>query len=271
MTRIRRNGRRHRIGRRRFRPIAVAVSFALLIAACGIPVSDGVELIAQEDHRELLEGTTSTTIPEADPTDEDAARVGLYFIGPDDKLERVTRAFPDGTTRDEVLEALAAGPQADEIEESGLETLVTQLPVGLNPRFGPQDEERQSQAVEVDPEGQLRIIVEEQPVLGRLIVTQIVCTALGLQLGDVTGIIITDGGEEPIVISDINAETLQRPANRADFDDCKTGAEERAEAEDAEAEAEGEADGETDADPDTDADGETETDPTGTTTTTTGA
>ena len=137
-----------------------------------------------------------------------------------------------------MLEALETGPTTGEIEESGLETLQTQLPVGLNARFGVQDLARESQIVEVDPEGQLRNIVEEQPVLGRLIVTQIVCTALGMNLGEITGIDITDGGEDPIAVSDINAVPLQRPANRSDFDDCRTGEQERAEAEAEAAEAE---------------------------------
>lgn len=223
--------------RDRVRALAITLAMGLGIAGCGIPVSDGVEVIPPDDHLALLEGTTTTTIPEPDPTDDDVPLVGLYFIGPDDTLERVTRAFPIGTTRDQVLEALSDGPTADEIQESGLETLQTQIPVGLNPRFGVQDEDRQSQTVVVDPEGQLRNIVTEQPVLGRLIVTQIVCTALALDLGDITGVVITDGAEEEIVLSDINAEPLLRPATRADFDDCKTGAQERAEAEDAEAES----------------------------------
>lgn len=225
--------------------IALVLGFLMLAAGCGLPVSDGVEVIPKDDHLELLEGTTSTTIAQADPEDDGVALIGLYFIGPDDKLERVIRPFPAGTTLDEVLAALEAGPLAEEIEASGLETLQTQLPVGLSASFGVLDEERQSQTVKVDPEGQLRVIVEEQPVLGRLIVTQIVCTALGLKLDDATGIIIDDGGEEPIVLSDINAEPLLRPANRSDFDDCKTGEQERAEAEDAEAEAEADAEGET--------------------------
>ncbi len=225
-------------GRGLARFVALALGFGMVAAACGIPATDGVEIIDKQDHLELLEGTTTTTIPETDPTDDGAALVGLFFIGPDDKLERVTRAFPAGTTRDQVLEALQQGPVATEIEESGLETLQTQLPVGLNPSFGAQDEERQTQTVEVEPEGQLRSIVEEQPVLGRLIVTQIVCTALGLELDDATGIVITDGGEEPIIFSDINAEPILGPVTRADFNDCQTGAQERAEAEDAEAEAE---------------------------------
>lgn len=237
----------------RVRTTAVTLVVALIAVGCGLPVSDGVEIIEKDDHMELLEGTTSTTLPEADPSDDNVALVGLYFIGPDEKLERITRAFPAGTTRDEVLDALEEGPLATEIEESGLETLQTQLPVGLNPRFGAQDDERQTQTVEVDPEGQLRSIVEEQPVLGRLIVTQIVCTALSLNLDEATGIIITDGGEEPIIFSDINAEPLLGPATRADFNDCQTGAQERAAAEDAEAEAE---------------DAETEADSTATTTTT---
>lgn len=226
------------------RVVALVLGFLMIAVGCGLPASDGVEVIPKEDHLELLQGTTSTTIAQADPEDEGVALIGLYFIGPDEKLERVIRTFPDGTTLDEVLAALEAGPLAEEIEESGLETLQTQLPVGLSASFGVLDEDRQSQTVKVDPEGQLRVIVEEQPVLGRLIVTQIVCTALGLNFADEVGIEISDGGEEPIVLSDINAETLLRPAYRSDFDDCKTGEQERAEAEDAEAEAEAEADAE---------------------------
>lgn len=223
-----------RAGRRSIvRPLAVMLAALALAAGCGVPTDDGVQVLAKEDHTELLEGTTSTTTaPVPSDDDENVLRVGLYFTGPDDKLERIIRPFPEGTTRDQVLEALEEGPFAEEIEAAGFETLQTQLPAGLSASFGVQEGE--SQTVKVDPEAQLRSILQEQPDRGRLIVTQIVCTALGLDLGEATGIEISDGGEDPIALTDINSVPLQRPANRADFNDCQTGEQERLEAEEAE-------------------------------------
>ena len=225
---------------RRCGPVAALAALGLVAAGCGIPADGEVEAVLG-DNGELVDGTTTTSTPTTIAEDGDIVPVALYFVGPDNALELVIREFPDGTSRDDVLAALEAGPLPEEAELLAVDPLQTELPAGLEARFGSLDTERASQVVNINPEAGLRLIVDEQPVRGRVIITQIVCTALSLDLDGATGIEIDDGAEEgPIPLSDINAEPLQRPANREDFNDCRTGGDEREEIE-AEAEAEAEA------------------------------
>lgn len=205
--------------------LAALVATAMLAAACGLPVGGEVETLSQDDHNELIFGTTSTTIP----VPEETTSVALYFVGPDNKLEAVIREFPEGTKIPEVLDAVANQPLEEErdlfADQGG--TLQTLLPAGLEPVFGEKDLERESQPIIVNPEAGLRQIVEEQPVRGQLIAAQIVCTVLRLRIDGISGVEIFDGGEEAILLSDVNAEPLVGPATREDFADCITGTEER--------------------------------------------
>ena len=90
------------------------VVIGLLASACGIPVSGQVEAIAPEGHEELLNGTTSTTEPIPEPEDTDVIGLQLYFIGPDDLLERVRRPFAEPAIIDDLLVALEQGPTTEE-------------------------------------------------------------------------------------------------------------------------------------------------------------
>lgn len=204
---------------------AVAAALMLLGAGCGLPVSGEVEVLAADEHRELLDGTTSTTLLVAEPGESNSKRVKLFFIGPDDKLESVIRPFPEDAVNNNVLEALEDGPSEDEL--AGFETLQTFIPLGLAAQFDTVDEERGSMPIIVDPIGELRRRVEEEPDQGTLIVSQLVCTVLNLNLEGVRGVEIYDGGEDPIPLSDNAAERIIGPAQIDDFDDCITGTEER--------------------------------------------
>lgn len=218
--------------------VAVIMGLAAVAGGCGLPESDQVEVLAQDDHRELLEGTTSTEVPVADPEDEEAPRVRLFFIGEDNKLESVIRSFREGSNKNDVLKALEAPPTAEEIAayEGILQTFLLD---GLAPRFGEPNRETGSQPILVEDVG-LRQRVEDQTDTGRLIVRQIVCTVLSLNLDDVVGVEIYDG-EEPIPLTDNAAQPIIGPAELEDFDNCTTGTEER----EAQLEAETEEDGTT--------------------------
>lgn len=238
-------------GSRRSRRLAVlAALLAAVAVACGVPVNDEVELLAQDEHTELLVGTSSTTAPVADP--EEGTVVELFFVQ-DNKLEVVERPFISGSSFNDVLDALESGPLPDEVDlfAEGPEPLQTFVPGGLSARFGTLDRETGAQHVDVDPAAELRQRVEEQTEGARLIVSQIVCTAMHLELDNVAGIEIFDG-DEKIPLSDNAAQPIAGPAQIKDFDNCTTGTEQRQEQAEAEA-------GETDEDGEADEGGSTTT------------
>lgn len=210
---------------------------SVVASGCGLPVSDEVEYLAQEDHLELLDGTTSTTAPVAEPGEPGNISVELFFIGQDDQLESVIRDLPDEAQRNDVLRALEIGPTQDEIDRfEGTDPLQSLVPAGLSAQFGTLDEDRGAQPIIVDPTAELRQRLEENPDTNRLIVSQIVCTVLRLNLAGVSGVEIYDG-EEPIALSNNAAQLIIGPAQLEDFDNCITGTEERERLAEAEAEA----------------------------------
>lgn len=206
--------------------LAAAAAFALAATACGLPVNDEVEVLARDGHEELLDGTTTTI--EAPPASEGAQMkiVMLYFIGADNKLEVVERAFTLPLTGPDVMTALAEGPtplEAEPFAELGI--VQTLIPEGLNADLGDRNEETGVQRVDVDPIAELRLQDDDNR---RLVVSQIVCTVLSLNQPDIFGVEIYDG-EEAIPLTDNDAQPIQGPAGIDDFDDCRTGADDRAE------------------------------------------
>ncbi|MGI9596636.1 MAG: hypothetical protein ACR2QK_10775 [Acidimicrobiales bacterium] len=217
----------------------IAATLSIVAAACGLPVNDEVDILAQDDHLELLQGTTSTTAPVAEPGEPGSVAVQLFFVGQDNKLESVIRELPDDAQRNDVLRALENGPTQDEIDlYEGPDPLQTFVPAGLSAQFGNLDEDRGAQRIIVDPAAELRQRLDESPDPNRLIVSQIVCTVLKLGLAGVSGVEIYDG-DEPIDLSNNAAQLIIGPAQLEDFDNCMTGAEERDKLAEAEAEAEG--------------------------------
>lgn len=230
---------RRRLSGSRSQPVSrivftLVVGVSMIVSACGIPVNDEVEFLAQDDHLELLNGTTSTTAAVAEPDDPESFPTELFFVQ-DNKLEKVTRAFLTAPTGNDLLVALEAGPNQDEIDAfaEGPDDLQTLLPAGLGATFGELDRETGAQQILVNPEALLRQLVEEQPEGARLIVSQIVCTVLTLGFDSVAGVEIFDG-DERIPLSDNAAELIDGPAQIENFDNCITGTELRQEQLDAE-------------------------------------
>lgn len=204
----------------------VATVLSLLAAACGIPTEETVEALPQTGHEELLDGTTSTTEEPPELVNEDVKIVSLYFIGIDSKLEVVERPLARPVTGSALLGVLEAGPTTEErnaFAEVGI--LTTLLPSGLNGQFTESNPETGVQPVLVDPAAELRLLDDDTR---RIIVSQIVCTVLLLRQPGIFGVEIFDG-EEPIPLTDNNAEPIEGPAELEDFNGCQTGTEERAE------------------------------------------
>lgn len=216
--------------RRRAGSLLVAAAAAL--AACGIPPTDDVEILDASEYQDLLEGTTSTVQVVADPEEEDPFGVRLFWIGPDNRLESVVRDLPqDPPLINEVLAVLELGPQPVDQEAFGdLGPLQTLLPPDLMPRVISQPDATKH-VIQVNPEAELRSLSANDPERFRLIVTQIVCTVMPISKDPITGIEFVDAEPEPISLTDFAGQTITGPANEGDFDDCRTGADERAEAE----------------------------------------
>ena len=209
------------------RALIACLCVALLAVACGVPVSDQVELISAEGHEELLNGTTTTTEPIPEAADPETTPLDLFFIGADNKLERVTRPFTSPKIVD-VLAALENPPLPSELELfEDIGVLESRVPEGLSAIGGGKDIERGIQRIDVNPEVGLRVQLQEEPASARLPIAQLVCTILNLPLPDISGVEIFDGEEEPLQLSDTDAEPITGPATLEDFDGCKTGAEER--------------------------------------------
>jgi hypothetical protein len=111
-------GRERRgVGRRRLRrPVlaAAAVTVALLGAGCGIPSDDHATLAAAGSVPFDLLGqapSASTTTMPASPTER-----ATLFLVQGERLAPVQRELPAPVSVESVLQALAAGPSATEIE-----------------------------------------------------------------------------------------------------------------------------------------------------------
>lgn len=211
------------------RTALVATAIALLLAACGIPVSEP-EALSTEGREDLLLGTTTTT------TIVDPARTvqfQLYFLNPEDKLETIERTYVDGASINEVLEDLVGQPpQPDEQpdnEETGL--LRTAIPDGLTATLL---DETPAQAaigirvIQINPEAQLRASLDEAPDQARLGVKQLVCTFLGVAPDGTVGVELHDDqGELPL--TDDAAQPFSGAATEERFGGCITGTQERLE------------------------------------------
>lgn len=213
---------------RRPPPVAVLMSIAsaVVLAGCGIAVGEP-EALNPDNRDDLLLGTTTSTTMVEDAS-ESVTHL-LYFVGPDDKLETVERPYPDSPQITDVLRELEQGPRAEEqesFEEVGL--LRSVVPVGLNTTLlaeTPADEAREVRVLRVQPEGELRQLLEAEPLQARLAVSQLICTFYSLTSDDEIGVEIHDE-EGPMELTDASSQPIAGPAVKADFGECRTGTQE---------------------------------------------
>lgn len=240
---------------------AVLAGLALVVASCGIPTGDP-EALSRDGWEDLLEGTTTTTTMVAEA---ETVEFRLFFVDADDNLETIERTYAVGVPVNAVLANLEQAPpqpeeQPTDEEEIGL--LRSLVPEGLNATLleeTPADEARGVRVLQVSSEVGLRQLLEDTPIQARLMVSQVVCTFLGIAPEGTVGVeIVDDQGQ--IQLTDNAAQLITGAANEEDFGDCKTGTEERLEQLEAAAEEAGE---------ETDGDSTTSTEPASTSTTTT--
>lgn len=213
--------------------LPVALVLLLLSASCSLPADGEVNQLDIDEYSEIVRGvnTTTTTQPPS------GTSIRLFFYDENSELRRVFRPFLDKPPILEILTALQEGPSETELEE--IPTLRTELPAGLNPNPLSRDG-NETLIVQVDDEGGLRPLVNENPVKAELVLTQLVCTLTSLNLLSdipITGVEFHDS-QGRIQILDSNGAAIEGPARASDFNDCMTQA-------DVDALAEDEADGST--------------------------
>ena len=220
----------------------VATTVTILGAACSLPVNGEVRALDQEDFDDVINGVpTSTTVA----LDEDELTpIRLYFVVGQEGLGLVFRPLTE-TRISDVLAALEAQPTEDEIAEYEAEfqaTLQTLLPADLNATPRARDEGSSLVQIEVNDEGVLRSMTEQNLGRAAFVFSQIVCTLTNLNLEDpIDSVEFYDAeGPIPIIDADLSRIPDQRAATRGDFRECETLRDRREAAEAAEAEAEGE-------------------------------
>ncbi len=226
-------GRRRRSMRAFGRVLAIAV-----LGACSLPANGEIQTLDTDENADIVYGLDTTTTTQ--PLPEEGTQIRLYFVS-DRGLEQVFRPFLAEPTIPEILTALQEGPT--EVEQAEDPSLRTELPAGLNPDAEGRDPaEETTMIVNVDDEGGLRLLFNDNPPKAEFVLTQLVCTLTSLNLLSgipIAGVEFYDSeGRIPIV--DANSTSINGPARASDFRDCMTQSEL-----DALAEEDGEGDGST--------------------------
>lgn len=198
------------------RPSVLAL--AVILAACSLPVDGDVNQLNADEYSEIVQGLdTTTTIPPLAGT-----TIRLFFYDEQGRLYEVFRPFVDEPPIPEILTALQEGPS--ESEQAEIPTLRTELPAGLNPDPQAREAGNETVIVQVDDEGGLRPLLNDNPVKAELVLTQLVCTLTSLNLLSgipITGVEFHDS-QGRIQILDSNGAAIEGAARASDFNDCMT-------------------------------------------------
>lgn len=196
--------------------LIVALSPALVVAACGLPVDGEADALDTDDYGDLIEGTDSEDEQVLDA--EDTRTIDLFFVTPESRLVRVEREVANATVN-QALTALTNGPLAEEIEQDG--PMETALTSDLALQGRPRDEG--TQILSVDVAEDLDELAQSRPDRARLLVSQTVCTITNMAFDPpYTGIRFFDPQGEVLGLLDSNSQSIEGPARPADFNDCMT-------------------------------------------------
>jgi spore germination protein GerM len=186
-------------------PIAiVAVTAALLLAACGVPADSSPQLLDETAlPPELADpGTTTTT------TEIPAAAViqSVYFFDDEDLLAETEREVPAPVDAHEVLDVLFVGPTEQESDDLLLRSSIPNNAVIL-------DTEQSDVVLTVNlAAGSLEEIEGE---LQKSAIAQIVFTATGIE--GIEGVLIQIDGEVRQLPTDESDSHEDQPVRRADY------------------------------------------------------
>ncbi len=185
------------------RRIITLVLGAALAASCGVPVDSEPIALDTESLPPGLSSTTTTTLPEEEPT---GIEIALFLIGEDGRLDAVDRSFATPVTSQAVVEALIAA--ADEPELVEQQQLVSAIP-STTTVLGVERMEN-ILVVNLGEEGFAEITEPEQRLRA---VAQFVYTLTGLE--SVDAILFEIAGERRQVPTD--GDPTEEPVDREDF------------------------------------------------------
>ena len=210
--------------------LVLSLAVAVMATSCGLPVDGQANALEADQYRDLIEGAETEDEEVLVNPDEDTRTIDLYFVTPENRLIRVRREVANATVN-QALTALTNGPLAEEIEEFG--PMESALTSDLAPEGRPREEG--SQVLSVDVAEDLDELAQSRPDRARLLVSQIVCTITDMAFDPpFTGIRFFDPQGEVLGLLDSNSQSIEGPAEPADFNDCKTAEDLEAEASEAE-------------------------------------
>lgn len=179
-------------------PAVVAV--ALLVPACGVPTGGAPRTLAPSDVPYGLDATAPSSAPAPSPAARsDDARV--YLVSAEDLLVPRARAVVGGTTEERLgrlLDALAAGPSADELDQQ----LTTALPPDVDLRLT--DVTGDTATIDLATEGDNPSGQDSRRAVGQIVLS-------ATSLPDVGRVALTLDGqplESPLPSGELTAEPL---------------------------------------------------------------
>lgn len=215
----------------RLRPMISAVLMTMatlaMLVACAIPVDESPEALAVDQQRDLIFGTTTSTIAS---TDTVVNRRLFYVL--DSGFQSVVREYGAQIGGDPLLSSLltdlAVQPSQEEVEQfADIGALQSLVPANLNASVSEREGEQTSTLaiVTVDGEGGLRDALQAGEREAALAVGQIVCTVIENNT-EIESVEIQapseDGQFERLRLFDRDLQIIEGPATAADFGDCQT-------------------------------------------------
>jgi hypothetical protein len=212
--------------------LALAAVLLVALASCSIPLDESPQALDVDEQRDLIFGTTTSTIPQT----EELAPYRLFYAL-ETGFQSVSREYAVQPNLSLLLDDLATQPTDEEVEAfAELGTLRSLVPASLNASVSEREGDEQSPLaiVTVDGEGGLPELLQAGESGAALAVGQIVCTVIENNT-EIESVEIQapneDGEFERLRLFDRDLQTIEGPATAADFDDCRTISEASAEAE----------------------------------------
>lgn len=179
----------------------------LWITGCGVPVDQQPSALPDDSLPAALSSTTPTPVPDPEPS---GVAINLFLFGEDGRLVEVPVNLPSPVTIQDVLEALIASGDDEELVQD--QPLRSALPAATTVLGTERDGEVLT--INLGPEGLFEI---DDPELQLQALAQLVYTATGLE--SVEGVLLAIEGElRPLPTADGDPTEGQRPVTRTDYE-----------------------------------------------------